>query len=207
MNKIIILGAGGHGKHLKNNLNFFIKKNFKFEGFFDKNKKLKSKYNENNIDKIIKKNYLFINGIGNFAYSWYPKVFKNYKQKGIKFIKLIHQSSIISSKTSLGEGTLVMENVLIKSNTKIGRFCLINSSSIVSHDVNVGNFCNISLGAKIGGNVKIGNNTFIGMNSTIIQGIQIGSNSIIGAGAVVNKNIGNNVVAIGNPVFEYRKNK
>ena len=69
-----------------------------------------------------------------------------------------------------------------------------------------GNFCNISLGAKVGGNVKIGNNSFLGMNSTVIQGITIGSNSIIGAGAVVTKNIGDNVVAIGNPVFEYREN-
>ena len=39
------------------------------------------------------------------------------------------------------------------------------------------------------------------MNSTVIQGITIGSNSIIGAGAVVTKNIGDIVVAIGNPVF------
>jgi len=207
MNKVIIVGAGGLGNHLKNNLDSFTKKNYIFDGFFDKNKKLETNYNEQNINKISKKNYFFVNGIGNFAFNWYPKVFLNYKKKGFKFLRLFHESAIISKKTSIGEGVLVMENALIKSNSKIGKFSLINSSAIISHDVSVGNFCNISLGAKVGGNVKIGNNTFLGMNSTVIQGIKIGSNSIIGAGAVVTKNIGDNVVAIGNPVFEYRENK
>ncbi len=207
MDKIIIVGAGGLGNHLKNNLNKFLKKNYLFDGFIDKDKKLKTKYNDQNILKYINKNYYFVNGIGNFAFNWYPKVFLNYKKKGFKFLKLFHESSIISNNSSIGEGSLVMENALIKSNSKVGKFCLVNSSSIISHDVTVGNFCNISLGAKVGGNVKIGNNTFLGMNSTVIQGVKIGSNSIIGAGAVVTKNIGNNVVAIGNPVFEYRENK
>ena len=206
MNKIIVVGGGGLGNHIKNNLDGFSKSNYKFEGFLDKNKKLKTKYNDQNIKKISKKNFFFINGIGNFAFNWYPKLFLNYRKEGFKFLKLIHESAIISNKTSIGEGTLIMENALIKSNSKIGKFCLINSSAIISHDVSVGNFCNISLGAKVGGNVKIGNNSFLGMNSTVIQGITIGSNSIIGAGAVVTKNIGDNVVAIGNPVFEYREN-
>ena len=55
-------------------------------------------------------------------------------------------------------------------------------------------------------NSKKGNNTFIGMNATIRQGLVIGSNSVIGAGAVVTKNVKNNVIVVGNPAFELKKN-
>jgi sugar O-acyltransferase (sialic acid O-acetyltransferase NeuD family) len=208
MDKLIIVGGGGLGHHIRANLKRFYDKKFSFESFLDKNKKIKSKYNEQNISKKIKKNdLLFINCIGNFAYNWYPKIFSNYKKKGMKFVKLFHDTAIISNKTYIGNGTVVMENALIKSRSKVGEFCLINSSSIISHDVNIGNYCNISLGAKIGGNVRIGNNTFIGMNASVIQGIKIGSNSIIGAGSVVTKNVGDNEIVIGNPIFKYKNNK
>ena len=206
MDNLIIIGAGGFGKHLKLNLKRFNSGKLKFIGFFDKKIKLKTKYNENNIKNIGKK-YIFANGIGNFAFKWYPEVFSSYKKNGFKFINLKHNTSVISKNVKLGVGSIFMEHSLIKSNSKIGNFCIINSSSIVSHDVSVADYCHISLGAKIGGNCVIGKNTFLGINSTVIQGIKIGSNSIIGAGAVVTKDVGDNVVVIGNPAFEYRDNK
>lgn len=206
MDNLIIVGAGGFGKHLKSNIKNFNSNKYNFVGFFDKNIKLKTKFNEKNIKKNSKK-YVFANGIGNFSYSWYPKIFLKYKKLGFEFINLIHKTAIISNKVKIGLGSVFMENSLVKSGSQIGDFCIINSSAIVSHDVDIGDYCNISLGAKIGGNCKIGKNTFLGINSTIIQGIKIGSNSIIGAGAVVTKDVGNNVVVIGNPAFEYRDNK
>lgn len=206
MDKVLIIGAGGFGRHLKSNLKDFNSGKLSFGGFFDKNLKLKTKYNEKNIHKMVAKKTIFVNGLGNFAFSWYPKIFKKYISQKYNFINLTHNTCKISNDVKIGIGSTFMENALIKSNSKIGNFCIINSSSIISHDVKVGDFCNISLGAKIGGNCEIGKNSFLGINSTIIQGIKIGSNSIIGAGSVVTKNVGDNVVVIGNPAFEYRDN-
>ena len=120
MDKLIVVGGGGLGRHIKHNLKSFYNKKFIFEGFLDKNKKIKSKYNDQNIFKRTNnKDYLFINGIGNFAYNWYPKIFSNYKKKGLKFIKLFHTTAIISNYTSIGVGTVVMENSLIKSRSLV----------------------------------------------------------------------------------------
>lgn len=47
--------------------------------------------------------------------------------------------------------------------------------------------------------VTIGNDVWIGSNVCILPGVTIGSNVVIGAGSVVNKDIPDNVVAVGNP--------
>jgi len=45
----------------------------------------------------------------------------------------------------------------------------------------------------------IGDNVFLGANAVILPGINVGNNSIIGAGAVVTKDVPENVVVAGNP--------
>ena len=47
--------------------------------------------------------------------------------------------------------------------------------------------------------IKVGNNVWIGAGVTVLPGVTIGDNSVIGAGSVVNKDIPENVVAVGNP--------
>ena len=47
--------------------------------------------------------------------------------------------------------------------------------------------------------VTIGDNVWIGGNSIIFPGVKIGNNVTIGAGSVVNKDIPDNVLAMGNP--------
>lgn len=48
--------------------------------------------------------------------------------------------------------------------------------------------------------ITVGNNVWIGGNVVILPGVTIGSNVVIGAGTIVNKDIPDNVVVVGNPV-------
>ncbi len=47
--------------------------------------------------------------------------------------------------------------------------------------------------------ITIGNNVWIGAGAIVLGGVTIGDNSVIGAGSIVNKDIPNNVIAVGNP--------
>lgn len=49
------------------------------------------------------------------------------------------------------------------------------------------------------GHVHIGDNVFIGMGATILQGVTIGNNVVIGAGSLINKDVPDNCVVVGNP--------
>lgn len=47
--------------------------------------------------------------------------------------------------------------------------------------------------------IIIGDNVWIGMNAVVLPGVKIGSNVVIGANSVVDKDIPDNAIAVGNP--------
>ena len=55
--------------------------------------------------------------------------------------------------------------------------------------------------------IIIGNNVWIGANCTVLPEISIGNNVIIGANSLVNKNIPDNSIAVGNPCLVIKKNE
>ena len=53
--------------------------------------------------------------------------------------------------------------------------------------------------------IEIGNNVWIGANSVLLPGIKIGNNVVIGAGSLVNHDIPDNCIAVGNPCAVIRE--
>ncbi len=53
--------------------------------------------------------------------------------------------------------------------------------------------------------IKVGDNVWFGASVTVLPGVTIGSNMVIGAGSVVNRDIPDGVVAVGNPCRVLRK--
>lgn len=60
-------------------------------------------------------------------------------------------------------------------------------------------------GLEIALPITIGDSVWIGANVSVLPGVTIGSNTIIGAGSVVNKDIPEGVIAVGNPSKVLRK--
>lgn len=196
MNKLVIIGASGHGK--------VVAEIAKLSG-----------YNEIVfLDDNIEKNYcagLSIVGklseIRNFIdYDLFIAIGSNSVRESIarkllnfNVVTLIHPQSIISERVKIGKGSVIMPGAVINSDAEIGQFCIINTCSSVDHDSLVGDFSHISVGSHIAGTVSIGNNVFIGAGATVINNLTIGSNSIVGAGAVVIENVSQNSKVIGVP--------
>ncbi len=62
-----------------------------------------------------------------------------------------------------------------------------------------------SRGLEIALPITVGDNVWIGANVTVLPGVAIGSNTIIGAGSVVNRDIPEGVIAVGNPCRVVRR--
>lgn len=126
------------------------------------------------------------------------------KQDGVKIISIKADNCFIMDEVIIGEGSILSPFVTITSNVSIGKSFHANLYSYVGHDCIIGDYVTFAPGVKCNGNVKINDNVYVGTGAIIHQGksnkpLIIGKNSKIAAGAVVTKNIPENVTVIGNP--------
>ncbi|MFH0869428.1 MAG: acyltransferase [archaeon] len=97
-----------------------------------------------------------------------------------------------------------VKGLKLGSRTDIGAFTYINASHGVElgDNVQIGSHCSIySLSTIDGkkGKVVIKENACLGSHSVVMPGVTVGKNSIIGAFTFVNKDIPDNVIAVGVP--------
>jgi sugar O-acyltransferase (sialic acid O-acetyltransferase NeuD family) len=124
----------------------------------------------------------------------------------VEYVNLVHPSSIILPRTTLGVGTIVSCGVLVASNATIGKHVFLNRGARVGHHTRIGDFVAIQPGANIAGMIEIGDATYIGMGAVIIERLKIGRESIIAAGSVVTKDVPDHVLVAGNPAVIKKEN-
>lgn len=205
MEKIVIIGGGGHAKVVIS----IIKKIKKFNilGYTDikdKGKILGIKYlgDDNILDQIINKykKCSAVIGIGKInVKDKRNNIFKKLKKIGFDLPVIISPNALINEGVTIDEGTVIFDGCIINSGTRIGKLNIINTNSLIEHDCILQNNVFIGPHATICGNVKINNNSFVGANSTIIQSIKIHSNCLIGAGAVIVNNLNKPGTYVGIP--------
>ena len=113
--------------------------------------------------------------------------------------RAIHPSAQLSSRASVGEGTVVMAGVCVNSSTTIGKHCILNTQCSIDHECVLEDFVHVSPGAALAGNIKVGAGTHIGIGASVIPGITIGKWCTIGAGAVVLNDVPDYSTVVGVP--------
>ena len=169
--KIVIIGASGHGKVVAD----IAKLNGYKEIIFlddDETKDIIGKYlvagRSKDIDNY-KDECDCIIAIGNNTIR--EKIYNKLSKLGINQITLIHPTAVIDK-------TVVIED----------------------HDCTINDFVHISPGVKIAGTVDIGKRTWIGIGSSIINNLTICDNCMIGAGSTVIYDIKCSGTYVGSPV-------
>ncbi|AOH55870.1 hypothetical protein ABE28_016025 [Peribacillus muralis] len=203
MANLLIFGAGGHGKVVSEIA--LLSNYWRNIAFLDDRDDLKEVLNISIIGKLNDYNYFKQNfqyafvAIGNnkLRLKWIELLSK----EGFIMVTLIHPYSSISKSSNIGEGTVVMAGSVINADTRIGRGCIINTSSSIDHDCILKDGVHISPGVNLGGTVTIDECSWAGIGSSVINNIIIGSNVVLAAGAVVIKNIPDNVMAAGVPAI------
>ncbi len=119
--------------------------------------------------------------------------------RGIGLATVTHPAAVISPRASLAPGCVVFAGAVINAGASIGRGCIVNTGAIVDHDCRLDDAVHVAPGAVLGGNVRVGRRSWVGIGASVRHGVSIGSDTMIGAGAAVVADIGDNVVAMGVP--------
>lgn len=197
MNRLVIIGAGGHGKVIADNA---LKNGYTNICFVDDTVTgecidFPVIGTSADIEELNDGNTDFVIGIGNNA------VRKRIAEKyDVNWVTLIHPTAVLGTHVTVGRGTVIMAGAIVNPETVIGSHAIINTGAIVEHDNRIGNYAHISPGANLSGSVTVGDSTWIGTGANVVNNVVICGETIIGAGSVVVKTIDNEGTYVGVPV-------
>lgn len=210
--KLLLIGGGGHCKSVLDSI--LPSKEYSEIGIIDKNENNGGSILgipiigcDDDLSKLYHDGYHYafvtVGSIG--KPSLRIKLFKMIEKVGFEIPNIIDSTAIVSSQVKMERGIFIGKNVVINVGTSLKDGSIINTASIIDHDCIINQFCHIAPGSVLCGEVEIGENTHIGAGSVIKQQIKIGSNTIIGMCSVVVKDIGDNLIAYGNPCVMIKK--
>jgi len=213
MEKIIVIGGGGHAKvviSILKKINSYV-----IEGYTD----------IQNLGPILGVPFIgsddilgekkYNDGVGNLALGIGQlkssklriDVINKLQPFNYSFPIIISPNSSINEDVLIEEGSVVMDGVVINSGSKIGKYSIINTNSSIDHDCTIGSYTHIAPGVTLSGGVEIGNHSLIGTGSNIIQYIKITDNTVVGAGSTVVNSALKPGIYIGNPAIFYNEKK
>ncbi len=202
MSKLVIIGAGGHGKVVADAA--LCSKKFGSIAFLDMQYKVKPSQlglpivgDDSSILSLIDEGYLFVIAIGDnpsraIKYDYLVS-------RKANFARIIHPRAIISESVTIGKGSVVLAGAIINADSYIGNNVIINTGAIIEHDCKVEDHSHLAPRSVVTGGCQIGESSLFGAGAIAIPNKQIGNEVIVGAGAVVVSDIPDGKTAIGIP--------
>jgi len=191
MNKILLVGAGGHCKSCIDVIEQIGE--WQIAGIIDRKDSGVTEvlgypvigYDEDLAELKKQYEYAFVTvGLIRSA-ELKIKLFNQLKSLGFKQPVLISPLAYVSKHAKIGEGSIVMHCAMVNATASVGDNCIINSKALIEHDAVIKGHCHISTGTIINGGVVVGEQSFVGSHATTKQAIVIPSKSFIKAGALV----------------------
>lgn len=189
MNKLILIGGGGHCKSCIDVIE--LEGKYKIIGILDSKDKLGEKilsYNvigtDDDMRKYILDDCYFLITVGQIkTYKIREKIYLKLQQEKAKFATVISPRAYVSKYASIGSGTIIMHDSIINSEAIIQENCIINTKAIIEHDCLIEPHCHISTAAVINGNVTVSKGSFFGSNAVSKEDVRTKKADFIKAGS------------------------
>ncbi|EHQ89369.1 acetyltransferase [Desulfosporosinus youngiae] len=210
MGKLLILGAGGHGKVVAEcALSLGI---YTTIAFLDDD------------EKVIEESILgscpvigTFSDAGSFVHKFSEafvalgnnrsrvRLITYLREIGYKIPCLIHPAAYVSKSAHIEIGTVIMAGAVVNADAHIGVGGIINTGASVDHDCVLGVGVHLSPGARLGGTVTVGDYTWICMGANVVNNVHVGKGSVAAAGATVIRDVGDNLLVAKVPARELKK--
>ena len=208
MSRVVIVGAGGHGREIADVVRACIAAGEDLEllGFVDEDASLHGKRYD---DAPVLGNSTWLGGKANDvqllcglgAPRTKAAVVPRFRELGFTWRGLIHPRAETTRTAKLGEGVILTAGVVVTNEIEIeiGDHVHLNRNSTVGHDCRVGDYVHLAPGAVLSGHVDIGMGCDIGTRACVIQGLTVGPWTVVGAGAAVVRDLPGYCTAVGVP--------
>ena len=121
------------------------------------------------------------------------------ERAGYNVTVIVHPRATVSPFATLAVGAVVMAGAVVNPGVSVGTGGIINTGACVDHDCRLGKGVHVCPGVSLAGNVVVGDRTWIGIGSCAKQGVNIGCDVIVGAGATITSDVGDGLTVVGTP--------
>jgi sugar O-acyltransferase (sialic acid O-acetyltransferase NeuD family) len=210
-NRILIWGAGGHGKVTADAV--LASGEYDIVGFIDDDLQKTGwqllglpvlDFAGGLAELVQRVDFDAVNVAIGDNYTRYEK-YQMLRRFGLEPASVIHPRAHISRFVEVGQGVVVLAHATITPGTVIEDFSCVNTAASVDHDNHLGTACHVMPKATLTGTVEVGDFAYVGAGSVVKQNLAIGKYSYIGAGAVVVKDVAEGVIVRGVPAIEAGK--
>lgn len=209
MRKLLIIGAGGHGRSVADAAiasELWSEIEFGDDGM-DENTRvldlrvigvskrlwaLRDEYND----------VVVAIGDSRIRLKWMTRL----REHGVASIPTVaHPRAYVSPFAEIGAGSVVLAGAVVGPATRVGEGCILNTGCSVDHDCTLGDGVHISPGARAGGTVRIGDYSWVCIGASVANNVAIGANSILAAGAALVNDMPDGALFAGIPAVFKKK--
>lgn len=102
---------------------------------------------------------------------------------------IIHPRAIVSPRAKIGPGTAIMAGAIIGTEAQLGTGVIVNSGAIVDHHAQVHDYGHLGVNACMAGGAILGKGAWIQAGSALGYGVQIAENIVLTPGTALPKSI------------------
>lgn len=107
------------------------------------------------------------------------------RQVGGQLVTAVSPHAVVSTKASIGEGSVIMPGAIVNAGARLGLGVIVNTNASVDHDCVLSDGVHVAPAAALAGAVRVGWGALIGMGARVLPGVEVGDRATVGAGAVV----------------------
>ncbi len=120
-------------------------------------------------------------------------------------VKMNHSGNVIIDKNVVIREFVTIDRA-VNGSTIIGEGSCIDHHCHIAHGVKIGKYNTLAAHCVIEGSCEVGNFNTFGAGVIVQRKVSIGSGNIFGSGSVVTKDVGDNLVLVGNPARIIKQN-
>jgi len=196
--RLLILGAGGHGRAVAD---LAAEAGWTVAGFTDRGSRAQVLGTDREVAALARAGTIDagVVGVGNSAMQRRAELWALLRECDLPTPSLVHPRAIVSRSSRVGDGSVVFGGCVLGVGTEVGVNGVCYSGVIVEHDCRIGDHCYLSPGVVLSGDVTIERGAFLGAGAVVVPGVRIGAGAVVAAGAVVIDDVPPGATVIGVP--------
>ena len=190
MKRLLIVGAGGHGRSVAEAIS--LGSEFVVAGFLDDAfPELRKVWAYPVLGKVADLarfrelgEYAFV-AIGNNVLR--QRVADQLANAGFVLATVIHPRAIVSPTSNIGEGSAVMAGAIVGTEAVLCQGAIVNCGAVVDHHCRVGDFAHLGVNAAMAGGSVLGAGAWMQAGAALGYGVEIDAGRVLALGEAVGR--------------------